>query len=114
MNQKKFFALIDLPQGLRWPRVPRFYEYDNPYIQAVTPCTLENGVFRSWETGEVVETNPDTQVWGLLVGTMFRLNDGREVLITRNCSGEEYLIDNVPFNPLTMVRREAKSFSEKK
>lgn len=113
MNQKKFFALIDIPQGLRWPRVPRFNEYDNPYIRSVIPCTLENGVYKSWETGEVVKTNPDTQAWGLQVGTMFHLTDGREILITRNSGGEEYLVDNVPFNPLTMVRREAKVKEEK-
>ena len=113
MNQK-FFALIDIPQGLRWPLVPMLGEYDNPYIKSITPCTLENGVYKSWETGEVVKTKPDTQAWGLQVGTMFHLTDGREVLITRNCGGEEYLVDNVPFNPLTMVRREAKRYVEKK
>ena len=113
-EEKKYVVLVELKKDTRWPRVPNIGEYKNKFITAVTPCSCEKGVYTSWETGEKVEKTPDTLEWGLLVGTMFRLTDGREILITRNCRGEEYLIDNVPFNPLTMVRYEAKRYVEEK
>ncbi len=109
MENKKFAVVIQLAKYINWFKAPRVGEYDNPYVKKITPCTVnDNGEYFSWETGERVKPSGNFLVWNLSVGTMFKLKDEREVLITRDFAGNRFLVEGVRFNPASMVRYEAK------
>ena len=104
---KEFFVLVEVPKYLPWNLQPRIGEYTNPHLKKVTPCTLEGDRYVSWETGEEVEVGEDTKIWRLFSGTCFRLKNRKEILISRR-RGKEFLTTDFRFNPLSMVRYEAK------
>lgn len=104
----RFVVLVEIPKWLgvfNWPKVG---DYDNPYIKKIIPCTVTNGAYKSWETGEKVEKTPQMFVWNLFPGTMFRMKDNKEILITRDFAGKVFLTSKVHFNPSSMVRYCAK------
>ena len=102
--KKRFVVLIEIPRWLdefEWPKVG---DYDNPHIKRIVPCTVEkDGSYKSWETGEKVEKTPQMFVWNLFPGTMFRMKDNKEILITRDFAGKVFLTSKVHFNPSSMV-----------
>ena len=106
--KKNYVVLIEVPKYLGIFNQPKVGDYDNPYIEKIVPCTVENGVYKSWEENKVVKKTPQMQEWKLFAGTMFRLTNGREVLITRDFAGNTFLTEGIKFNPSTMVRYDAK------
>ncbi len=109
MNKENFaVAVVNLVSKSKWAGVPHVNEFKSEKIKEVIPCTRRGKKFFSWETGEEVKLNDNSQIWPILVGTMFRLKDGREVLLNRKISGEVFFDTETPFNPASMVLREAK------
>lgn len=105
---KKYVVLVEVPKYLDVFHLPKIGDYNNPYIRKIIPCTVENGVYKSWEDGKRITKNSQMQEWSLFVGTMFRFKNGREVLITRDFSGNTFLASGIKFNPSSMVRYNAK------
>ena len=106
--ETKFVVLVEVPKYLDIFHLPKVGEYNNPYIRKIIPCTLENGEYKSWENGKKIKKNSQMFEWKLFVGTMFRFNNRREVLLTRDLKGNNFLTTGVKFNPSTMVRYDAK------
>lgn len=104
----KNLVVINLVKNPIWTRFPNVNEFNSKQIKEVIPCTKRGEKFFSWETGEEVKLNDNSQIWPLLVGTMFRLKNGENVLLNRKCNGKVFLDRKTPFNPSTMVLREAK------
>ena len=107
MKQKKFVVLVEISKFLSCLHWPKVGDYDNKYIKHIIPCVLEDGVYRRFENGQPVEKTAEMFEWNLSHGVMFHLKD-RDVLITRDFQGRTFLTDKVKFNPMSMVRYEAK------
>ena len=108
MKTKNFVVVVNLVENIKWSRMPHAGEYDSPRVKEIIPCTKTNGKFVSWESNQEVNVDEHSLVWPVLVGTMFRLKDGREILLNRKISGEVFFDTETPFNPASMVYREAK------
>lgn len=109
-------TLVTYPEYLDVLLVPHFGEYTNPRIVKLTPCVKKNGKYVDLRKGYKIEKTANTLEWRNLPGTVFRYEDGLNVLISRNFETKLLMCMEVNKREITntMVVRKIFDYSKKK